>query len=159
MKYRRIFENGYSYFLTLVTHERKPILIEHIEDLRQAFVYSKRNYEYKIDAIVVLPDHLHMIIRPKRADEYPKIISNIKRAFVYRTVGRGVPTPKIKDPKIELSPSKYKRKHAGIWQERYYEHTIRDEKDWLEKMEYIKFNPVKHQWVEDIRDWQYSSFS
>ena len=47
---------------------------------------------------------------------------------------------------------------SGIWQERYYEHIIRDEKDWLAKMEYIKFNPIKHNLVEDIKDWKYSSF-
>jgi len=167
MEYRRIFADGYSYYLTLVTHQRKPILIDNIEQLRQAFRYSKKNYVYTIDAIVILPDHLHMIITPKRANEYPKIITNIKRAFVYSTVGRGTPqalpsvvhTPTIKDTKTNLSPSKYKRSHAGIWQERYYEHTIRNEKDLLEKMAYIKNNPIKHALVEDIKDWKYSSFT
>jgi len=159
MEYRRIFADGYSYYLTLVTHQRKPILIDNIKQLRQAFRYSKKNYDYTIDAIVILPDHLHMIITPKIAKEYPKIITNIKRAFVYTTVGRGVPTPTIKNTKTNLSSSKYKRNHAGIWQERYYEHTIRDEKDLLEKMEYIKNNPIKHALVENIKDWKYSSFT
>ncbi len=45
--------------------------------------------------------------------------------------------------KLEISHAKYGRGHAGVWQERFYEHTIRDEKDWLEKMEYIKYNPSK----------------
>jgi len=159
MEYRRIFADGYSYYLTLVTHQRKPILINNIEQLRQAFRYSKKNYDYTIDAIVILPDHLHMIITPKIANEYPKIITNIKRSFVYQTVGRGISTPTIKDTKTNLTPSKYKRNHAGIWQERYYEHTIRDEKDLLEKMEYIKNNPIKYALVEDIKDWKYSSFT
>jgi len=159
MEYRRIFANGYSYYLTLVTHQRKPILIDNIEQLRQAFRYSKKNYDYTIDAIVILPDHLHMIITPKKAKEYPKIITNIKRAFVYQTVGRGLRTPTIKNVKTNLTPSKYKRSHAGIWQERYYEHTIRNEKDLLEKMAYIKNNPIKHALVDDIKDWKYSSFT
>ena len=168
MKYRRIFADGHSYFLTVVTHQRKPILIENIEHLRNAFRYSKKRYEYKIDAIVILPDHFHMIITPQIAKEYPKIISNIKRSFVYTTVGRGFPTPTmkkrvststIKDPKLTLSSSKYHRGHAGVWQERYYEHTIRDEKDWLEKMEYMRTNPLKHKLVENLEDWEYSSFT
>jgi putative transposase len=159
MEYRRIFADGYSYYLTLVTYQRKPILIDNIEQLRQAFRYSKKNYDYTIDAIVILPDHLHMIITPKIANEYPKIITNIKRAFVYTTVGRGILTPTIKDTKTNLSSSKYKRSHAGIWQERYYEHTIRNEKDLLEKMEYIKNNPIKHALVDNINDWKYSSFT
>lgn len=160
MNYRRIFADGYSYYITMVTHQRKPILIENIDALRNAFRYSKKRYDYHIDAIVVLPDHLHMVITPKNTKEYPKIITNIKRSFVYKTVGRGILTPTINtDNKLTLSPSKYHRKHAGIWQERYYEHTIRDEKDWNNIMEYIKYNPLKHGYVDVYGDWMHSSFS
>ena len=160
MNYKRIYLNNYSYFITIVTHQRQPILVNNIDLLRDAFRRSKQRYSYTIDAIVILPEHLHMIITPKVATEYSKIISHIKRSFVYGLVGRGTTTPtsKIKNRKITLTPAKYKRQHAGIWQERFYEHTIRDEKDWLEKMEYIRTNPVKHQWVENVEDWEYSSF-
>jgi len=161
MNYRRIYAEGYSYFLTMVTHGREPWLVENIDLLRYAFALSKKKYDYRINAIVVLPDHLHMIITPKISIEYSKIISHIKRSFVYGVVGRGVLTPTNnidESRKVNLSPSKYNRKHSGIWQERFYEHTIRDEKDWLEKIEYMKYNPVKHGLVEDIRDWKYSSF-
>jgi len=58
----------------------------------------------------------------------------------------------------ELSPAKYRRKHAGIWQERYCEHTIRNEKDRDNIMAYIKHNPVKHGHVEVASDWVYSSY-
>jgi len=145
----------------MVTHGREPLLVENIDLLRYAFALSKKKYDYRIDAIVVLPDHLHMIITPKISIEYSKIISHIKRSFVYGVVGRGVLTPTNnidESRKVNLSSSKYNRKHSGIWQERFYEHTIRDEKDWLEKIEYMKYNPVKHGLVEDIRDWKYSSF-
>ncbi|MDQ7086054.1 MAG: transposase [Sulfurovum sp.] len=154
MKYRRIFADGYSYYLTLVTQGRKPILIDNIDLLRYAFRLSKDKYDYSIDAIVILPEHIHMIITPKRAEEYPKIISAVKRSFVY-----GLDKALKDEAKIEISASKYKRSHAGIWQERFYEHTIRDEKDWLEKMEYIKNNPVKHGYVEEVKEWKYSSFA
>lgn len=79
MKYKRIFADGYSYYLTIVTHRRKPILIDNIDLLRYAFKLSKKKYEYKIDAIVILPEHIHMIITPKIATDYSKIISYIKR--------------------------------------------------------------------------------
>jgi putative transposase len=62
----------------MVTHRRKPLLIEHIDLLRDAFALSKKKYDYKIEAVVILPEHLHMIIRPKISKEYPKIISHIK---------------------------------------------------------------------------------
>ena len=153
MKYRRIYLDSYSYYLTLVTQGRKPLLVENIEVLRTAFKLSKKKYAYEIEGIVVLPDHLHMIIRPKVATEYSKIIRHIKRSFVYGL------DQEIKDQaKAEISHAKYHRGHAGIWQERFYEHTIRDEKDWLEKIEYIKYNPIKHEYVENLADWKYSSF-
>ncbi len=160
MNYRRIYLDGYSYYLTLVTYRRQPILIDNIEILRDAFRRSKARYDYRIDAIVILPDHLHMIITPKAATDYSKIVTHIKRIFVYGLVGRGTLTPTHAQThrKATLSPAKYKRQHSGIWQERFYEHTIRDEKDWLEKVEYMRNNPVKHQWVEDAEAWKYSSF-
>jgi putative transposase len=153
MNYRRIYLDGYSYYLTLVTHRRKPLLVEHIELLRDAFKRSKEKYMYSIDAIVILPDHLHMILTPKNATDYSKIIHHIKRSFVY-----GLDKEIKLQAKNEISDAKYKRGHSGIWQERFYEHTIRDEKDWLEKMEYIKHNPIKHQLVDNINEWEYTSF-
>ena len=152
--YTRIFLDGYSYFITMVTHRRKAILTEHIELLRKSFSLSKRRYTYTIDAIIVLPDHLHMIITPENAREYPKIISHIKRSFVY-----GLDEKFKKDAKMTLSRSSYSRSLSGIWQKRFYEHTIRDEKDWLEKMQYIKYNAVKHHLVDDWNNWQHSSFT
>ena len=153
MNYRRIFLDGYSYYLTLVTQGRKPLLIEHIELLRDAFKRSKERYDYRIDAIVILPDHIHMIITPRSATDYPKIIRHIKRSFVY-----GLDSTIKEESKNELSHKKYERGHAGIWQERYYEHTIRDEKDFLEILEYMKYNPLKHGLTENIDTWEYSSF-
>ena len=153
MNYRRIYADEYSYFLTMVTHGRKPLLIDNIELLRYAFALSKKRYVYRIDAIVVLPDHLHMIITPKVSTEYSKIISAIKRSFVY-----GLDEQTRDVAKAEISHAKFKRSQAGIWQERFYEHTIRDEKDWLDKMEYIKNNPLKHGLVQNSNEWKYTSF-
>jgi len=153
MKYKRIYLDGHSYFITMVTQKREMLLIEHIELLRDAFKRSKQKYSYVIEAIVILPDHLHMIITPKIAKEYSTIISHIKRSFVYGL------NDEVKEAlKMKLGTAKYKRKHSGVWQERFYEHTIRDEKDLLEKMEYIKNNPVKYGIVDVFEDWAYSSF-
>jgi putative transposase len=153
MKYRRIFESGHSYYFTLVTYRRKPYLVEYIEQLREAFRYSKTRYDYRIDAIVVLPDHLHMIITPKCVQQYPEIIKQIKRSFVYN-----LPSNVKQTAKLELSHSQYKRRHSGIWQSRYYEHVIRNEKDFYEKMQYIQNNPIKHGLCKPYNTWKYSSF-
>ena len=148
--YKRLFLDGYSYYFTIVTHLRKPILIDNIQILREGFRESKRYYDYTIDAIVILPDHIHMIITPKNVDEYPKIIHAIKYNFSKRYTC---------DRDMEQSYSRYKRKIQPIWQKRYYEHTIRNEKDYERCIEYIRINPIKHQYINDDEKWKYSSFS
>jgi len=149
--YRRIFEDGYSYYITMVTHRRKPILVENIALLRESFRQSKKVFDYRIDEIIVLPDHVHMIITPAVSVEYPKIIGYIKAYFSRHC-----------DEKYfaeeTQSFSRYQRRHKPIWQKRYYEHTIRNEKDMREKINYMQNNPVKHGLAETIEDWKYSSF-
>ena len=152
--YKRYYFNGYSYFITMVTQGRTPILIENIDLLRDSFKRSKQRYSYRIDAIIILPDHIHMIITPKNAQDYSKIISHIKRSFVY-----GLDKTLKEEAKLRLSSSNYNRKLSGIWQKRFYEHTIRDEKDWLDKMHYIRHNAVKHALVDSWEAWKYSSFT
>jgi len=137
--YKRLFLQGHSYYLTIVTHRRKAILIDNIEALRESFRESKRYYAYHIDAIVVLPDHLHMIITPQ-------IVRAIKYNFSIQL---------SKDE--EQSMARHKKGMNPVWQKRYYEHTIRDEKDYLRCIEYMKNNPIKHGLVENSEGWRYSS--
>ena len=144
---------GYSYFITIVTQGRQPILIDNINLLRDSFKRSNKRYNYTIDAIIILPDHIHMIMTPKNPQDYSKIITHIKRSFVY-----GLGKSLKEEAKLNLTSSSYHRKLSDIWQKRFYEHTIRDEKDWLEKMHYIQHNAVKHELVEDWEAWGYSSF-
>jgi putative transposase len=57
-----------------------------------------------------------------------------------------------------ISPSRLRKGERGIWQRRYWEHTLRDERDYERHVDYIHFNPVKHGWVTCVQDWPYSSF-
>ena len=149
--YKRIFKDGYSYFLTMTTYGRNPILIENIKLLRESFWVSKQNYAYTIDAIVILPDHIHMVITLTNAKDYPKIIRSIKQYFSKRC-----------DPKYyahyKQSKSRNTEGYLPVWQKRFFEHTIRNEKDLQMTLEYMVNNPVKHGLVEDKSDWPYSSF-
>ncbi|CAA6823717.1 MAG: Transposase, partial [uncultured Sulfurovum sp.] len=138
--YKRLFLDGHSYYFTIVTHGRNHILVENIELLRESFRESKEYFSYKIDAIVILPDHLHMIITPKNVSEYPKIIQAIKYNFSKRYKA---------NEEVAQSNSRHKRKLKPIWQKRYYEHTIRDNKDYLRCLEYMETNPIKHKYVDN----------
>ena len=62
-------------------------------------------------------------------------------------------------PRAEnLSASKQRRHEHGIWQRRFYEHTVRDEIDLQRCADYIHFNPVKHGLCGNVRDWAFSLF-
>ena len=149
--YTRAFEQGHDYFFTIVTHKRNPILIENITLLKESFKHSKGMFDYELKAIVILPEHIHMIVTPKDVTEYPNIIKTIKQYF-----------SKHIDPKyyahITQSKSRREKGYKPIWQKRYFEHTIRDERDFKIRFDYIHFNPVKHGFVTKVRDWKYSSF-
>jgi len=149
--YRRFFLNNHSYFITIVTYNRNPLLIDNIALLRESFKKSKEKYIYSIDAIVILPEHLHMIITPQNPLEYPKIISTIKAYF-----------SKNCDKKyyihLEQSQSRLKKRYKAVWQKKYYEHTIRNDKDREQHINYIHNNPIKHKLVDNINEWAYSSY-
>ena len=150
MNYRRAFiQNSYLH-IVIVSYERKPIFVSNIVILRNAFINAKRYYNFEITAICILPEHIHLLIKPQNIFEYPKIISSIKYYFS-KNVGQECPTYNLK--------SGYKNKREkGIFQHRYFEHTILDENDFEKQLNYIHYNPVKHNLVQNVKDWEYSSF-
>jgi REP-associated tyrosine transposase len=147
--YRRHFVAGGHYFFTVNLADRRlRLLTEHIEPLRAAFRYARVRHPFAIDAIVVLPDHLHAIwTLPESDSDFA-----IRWRLIKATFSRSLP----RDERI--SPSRTRKGERGIWQRRYWEHTIRDEDDFTRHAEYIHFNSVKHGHVGRVVDWPYSSF-
>ena len=146
--YTRLFLQGFNYlFITVVTNGRQKILIENIDILRQSFKSALDKFAFEIYAAVIMPDHMHLIIKVEHIEDYPKILYLIKYKF------------SLKMPKNAfLSPSKIKKGEKGIWQRRYWEHTIRDEEDMAKHLDYIHFNPIKHGYVKTVGEYKYSSF-
>jgi putative transposase len=148
--YRRNRVPGGCYFFTVNLLERyqNSLLIDQIELLRTAIKQVKDNHPFHIDAWVVLPEHMHFILTlPQGDDDYAMRIRLIKTSF-----SRGM-------PKTEQRSSVRKgRNERGIWQRRYWEHTIRDDGDYASHMDYLHYNPVKHGYVTQVKDWPYSSF-
>jgi putative transposase len=147
--YRRNFVAGGSYFFTVnLTDRSSQRLVEHMPLVRAAIRYARTRHPFTIDAIVVLPEHLHAVwTLPEGDSDYPLRWRLIKSAF-----SRALPETET------VSPSRARKGERGIWQRRYWEHTIRDERDFAHHMDYIHFNPVKHGHVRCARDWPYSSF-
>ncbi len=148
MQYRRALFPGASYFFTLNVQNRESnLLIQRVDALRFAVRRVQQRHPFYIDAIVIMPDHWHMIMTLPHADRaYAQRLSLIKSTF-----SRQIAPDEI------ISDSRQKKRERGIWQRRYWEHIIRDETDYDHHVNYIHYNPVKHGYVKNPSDWQYSS--
>jgi len=142
--YRRVYIPGGVYFFTVVTFERIPIFIneDRIEVLRQAFRKVMAARPFLIDAMVVLPEHLHCIWRMPEGDaDYSTRWREIKKAASRR-----------------INATTNNRNERMVWQRRFWEHAIGDEGDWRRHVDYIHYNPVKHGLVNSPGAWRWSSF-
>ncbi|HEY6529730.1 MAG TPA: transposase [Cellvibrionaceae bacterium] len=152
--YRRLYTSGASYFFTLVTYRRQPILCDESirTTLRKAIEQTREKYPFEINAWVLLPDHLHTIwtLPPGDAD-YSLRWQQIKRK-VSLAVGKEYKRADLQ------SPSKTKHRESTLWQRRYWEHKIRTQKDFDNHLNYCHYNPVKHGLTKQPKDWPYSTF-
>lgn len=148
MRYRRTDVAGATYFFTLNLAERhRTLLTEHIATLGTAMRDVKQRHPFHIDALVILPDHLHCVwTLPEGDADYPLRWTLIKAGFSRRI------------PKTERrNSSRVDKGERGVWQRRYWEHMIRDERDYARHVDYIHFNPVKHGYAPRAAEWPYSS--
>jgi putative transposase len=149
MDYRRCYQPGGCYFFTVVTHNRQPILTQpdNIARLRRVFRLVRESRPFHIDAIVILPDHLHTVWRlPEDDADFSTRWRMIKHDF------------SIAIKADAINHSQQRKGEKSIWQRRYWEHTLRDETDWRRHIDYIHYNPVRHGYVTTPSAWPYSSF-
>jgi len=148
--YRRCRVSGGTFFFTVVTFGRQPLLdsAQNVDVLRRAFRRVQVEHPFTVDAMVVLPDHLHAVwtLPPDDAD-----YSLRWRLIKYR-FSLSLPC------ECTASKSLRRRREKGLWQRRFWEHAIRDETDLQRHIDYVHFNPVKHGLVGRPVDWPFSSF-
>ena len=140
--YRRNFLGGGTFFFTVNLADRRSCLLTtHIDLLRQAFRDVRRRHPFEIEAVVILPDHLHAVwTLPEGDADFALRWRQIKAGF-----SRALPGGE------SVSSSRTGKGERGVWQRRYWEHTVRDEKDFARHVDYIHFNPVKHGHVTRVR--------
>jgi putative transposase len=144
MQYRRALQKGGTYFFTLVTYKRKNLFTSpaHLGALNSAFKKVLNARRFRLDAFVILPDHIHVIVTlPKDDNDYSTRIRLLKTHFTVNS--NRISQTQLKPP---------------VWQPRYWEHVIRNETDFENHANYIHYNPVKHGYVSQPRDWKHSSF-
>jgi len=149
MRYRRALIPGASYFFTVNLADRSSrLLVDRITDVRAVVRDVRRAHPFTIVAWVVLPDHLHAVwTMPDNDADYATRWGLIKAGF-----SRRIP----KDERIRASRAR--KGERGIWQRRFWEHLIRDDRDLAQHVDYIHHNPVKHGYVDRAVDWPYSTF-
>ncbi|QPB42307.1 REP-associated tyrosine transposase [Rodentibacter haemolyticus] len=146
--YRRVYlENAYYFFTVALQDRKSTLLIDRIDLLRQSYQKVCQKYPFKTIAICILPDHIHAIWQlPEGDTNYSLRWQLIKKYFSSK-----LPISNTR------SESKIKHREKGIWQRRFWEHTIVDDRDLNNCIDYIHYNPVRHGYVERCEDWKYSS--
>jgi len=153
-EYKRIKIAGGTYFFTVNSYKRKPLLTLDIvrQGLRDAVIKTRKELPFKIDAWVLLPDHLHTIwtLPPEDAN------------FAARWAMIKQYTSKFCRDLVEcndnMGDSKVLRNELSLWQRRFWEHLIRDDDDYKKHFDYVHWNPLKHGYVTRVIDWPYSTF-
>ena len=147
--YRRNRVPGGTYFFTVNLLDRRSArLTEGIVLLREAIRTTPARTPFHIDAWVVLSDHMHCIWTLPDGDvDFAGRWRSIKTAF-----------SKAMRKTERRSRVMLHRGERGLWQRRYWEHTIRDDRDYEAHVDYVHFNPVRHGLVQMPADWRFSSF-
>lgn len=152
-RYRRAHSPGGTYFFTVVSYRRQPILcdIPIRNALRDAIQRTRQRYPFTIDAWVLMPDHLHCIwTLPEGDADFSKRWAKIKRDVSLDCGDRY--------RRVEwITESKKKHRESTIWQRRFWEHQVADQDDFRCHMDYLHYNPVKHELCEQPSQWPYSS--
>jgi putative transposase len=147
-EYRRAKIEGSVFFFTVVLADRSSkFLYDEVERLRSTYRTVQQRRPFETIAICVLPDHIHALwALPDGDADFSTRWNLIKGGF-----SRGLEA-------MPRSTSKVGKREKGIWQRRYWEHAIRDDADLERHVDYIHFNPVKHEHVTRVADWPHSSF-
>ena len=163
--YTRLRQKGGTFFFTVALQARGlRLLVEHVDVLRRAVAQTRAERPFVLDAWVVLPDHLHAVwTLPDDDTDYSTRWGAIKARFS-RNVRRAGFTPPPHLPKVTsgrfagVNPGlRVGKGEVGIWQRRFWEHAVRDKRDYRAHVEYCWGNPVKHGFVQRAVDWPYSS--
>jgi putative transposase len=153
-QYRRLYIHGGTYFFTVVSYQRRPILVHPMlrRALSESIQFVKKQHPFDVHAWVLLPDHMHCVWRlPRNESDYSKRWAQIKRLTSQHVA-------KVFHDEERANPSMRRRRELTIWQPRFWEHWIRNDDDLRQTIQYIHRNPVKHGLVNRIEDWPFSTY-
>jgi putative transposase len=153
-QYRRSYIPGGTFFFTVVTNNRKPILTTEFSRkcLKDAWNTISEKYPFDLVACCLMPNHLHCIwTMPDNDSNYSIRWQGIKGLFSKQYKGQFTHA-------LQLTESQRMKREAAVWQRRFWEHTIFTQDDFNRHVDYIHYNPVKHDYVRNPMDWPWSTF-
>ena len=113
----------------------------------------QKKYPFHVDAVCLLPDHLHCILTLPEGESNFSIRWRAIKGIFSREFQK-----QVNIDNIPQCLSRMKRNELPVWQRRFWEHAIRDQNDYNRHVEYIHYNPVKHGLCDRVRDWPWSSY-
>jgi putative transposase len=151
--YRRVKVAGGQYFFTLVTYQRQGWLCDSVgrDALRSALLHVKERHPFTIDAIVLLPDHLHCIWTLPDGDSNYSMRWGLIKRYVTQYHGDQI------NSDATIGQSQWNRREGNLWQRRFWEKQIHNDVHYHHCCDYIHNNPVKHGLCSQPQDWPYSS--
>jgi putative transposase len=152
--YRRPLVTGGTYFFTVVSYQRRPILTlpPARRALHEAMALTRRERPFEIVAMVLLPDHLHAVWSLPEGDADFSVRWKLIKTRVTLALADHDLAPCGK------TTSRRRRKERNVWQRRFWDHAIRNDEDFRNHVDYVHWNPVKHTLVPRVEDWPYSTF-
>ncbi len=132
---------GSTYFITIRVHSElgKPFFDHDLAQVMMSGLYRNDKKSYDLQAFVIMPDHLHIILKPLSGTRLSEIMKNLKGSTAYQI-------------------NKMLNRSGKFWQVENFDHLIRDGLGLREKWEYVKENPVKAKLVDKAEAYPYSSF-
>ena len=163
--YQRPRVPGACIFFTLrLADPGSDLLTRHITALRHAVRATMADHPFHIDAMVVLPDHIHALWTLPAGDSAYALRWGAIKARFSRDMGRAGFTPPpslptvIKGRHSGITPRPRRTKgEVGLWQRRFWEHHIRDAADFADHLHRCHSDPVRHALVNAPEDWPFSS--
>ena len=141
--------DGSLYFVTFRTN-RGELSIQERAVVMEHLVSGDPKY-YELIAAVVMPDHVHMLIKPKEGVTLSRIMKGIKgvsarKINIIRQTRMSGPPTGMSGPPEEISGL---INDSTVWQDESFDRIVRDQEEFVEKLCYMYHNPVKKGLAQD----------
>jgi putative transposase len=161
----RYHHTGQSHFITFCCYHRRALFISDASRrvFESALERVRRSFRLRVYGYVVMPEHIHLLVsEPERTAPLKP-----KSGLNWPPTSQLEPAPGLNEPSTLADALKSLKQGVArrligdadhFWQKRYYDFNVRNHAQFVEKLHYIHWNPVKKGLCERPEDWPWSSF-